>query len=579
MHMDRYDLGVNSPDHVKIAKEVGHVAHALWEQVCSLEQDMLELGAQVQSCALQASDLQKRVAGIYQSLQGDAHGADPISQIQDLVKQGLHGLNELHEHLKSMQESLELSAENMRDLWRQCEKLNKSSRFFQVLALNMRIQAATVTGGAELFDTMVSSTKQLASDIAGVEDTVSALIRQSIDASEKAVELLHGQIPRISISKQRGVENLQVVSTRIQELRQGVSSGSLDLKDKSMKLSQGISGIVTSLQFQDRTRQRIEHLATSLKDCANLEPDVLSSLMLLSVAQIKDELFLIRGIEAQASRALGDMEQQLKGVISSLDSQKESGSTRIEWGPMLKELSSLVEMTIEQQKIGQTLEQEAKGGLERFEMSADNVQDQLKTIIAWKVKSKVLSLNSIILAGQLGESGVGLAVISQEIVRKSEELSEDVVHIGEKASLVYQEKQINKENTTSEVNGGELLEFIQKTAGEIETYKEQLKKGAFSGLLDEVRHSKNSLHAIEQMKKYFEKAVIQLEENFEKRFGCSMQDKQIPPDFAKNEFFMGIHNSYTMAEERKIFAICFGIQYTDTTTKASDESTGEIELF
>lgn len=540
---------------------------------------MLKLGANVQNCALQASDLQKRIASIFQSLQGDIHKTDPISQIQSLVEQALQGLNDLHERLQIMQVSLESSANQMRDLGRQCDKLKKSSRFFQVLALNMRIQAATVTGGAELFDTMVTSTKQLADDIANVEESVSELIHKSIETSGSAEALLHEQIPRISTSKQRGVENLNAVSARIQELRQGVASGSLDLQDKSTKLSQGISEIVVSLQFQDRTRQRIEHLATSLKDCSYLENESLSTLLLLSAAQIKDELSIIQSIKMQSERALGQMEQQLIGVISALDSQKGSRSTRVEWGPLFRDLAMLVEMTIEQQKIGSALEQKSLKELERFEVSAEKVQEQLKTIMAWKVKSKVLSLNSIILAGQLGESGVGLGIISQEIVRKSEELTEDVEHISENASSTNQMNQTTKSNSSDAVDGKELLTFIQKTTIDIETYQEQMKKGAFSQLLDELRQSKDSLNAMSKMTKYFEQAIDLLEDSFDKLFGCSMQDKQALPDFASQEFFTNLQNTYTMAEERKTFASCFGIQYTEASPQASDDSTNDIELF
>lgn len=570
---------MNLPDSQQICKEAERVTQQLWSQVCGHEKDMIKLGSRVQNCATQAAELQSRLSGIFQSLQGTAEGHDQITEIQTLIQQSLQDIDDLYARLKNMLASLSDSAESMQDLRYNCEKLQASARLFQVLALNMRIQAATVAGGAELFDTMVTATKQLAEDIAFVEDSVAMLIQKSLEASVRAKELLERQLPKILISKQRGSANLDTVGTQLRDLRQGVSSGTRGLQEKSTRLSQGISEVVISLQFQDRTRQRIEHLVNTLQECSKLEPNLLESLLILTIAQIEDELTIIQNIEVQANKALHEMEQQLRGILSALDKQGGQNSANVDWGPLLGDLGKLVRITMEQQNIGKELEKEAWTGLERFEASTEKVQEQLKTIIAWEVKSKVLALNSIILAGQLGEGGVGLAVISQEIVRKSEELSEVVAHIGKMATSMNQHREGTRLHSPSGTNGENLLQLIQHAKIEIETYRDQMNKGAFSGLINEIQLSINSLQAVKKMANHFALAINTLEEFL--RLLTSRTNNRVPllPELSTHSLFEKIQSHYTMAEERIIFAKCFGVGYTETSNQTAMESTGDIELF
>ncbi len=541
--------------------------HHLWEFVCQQEAAMLSLGADVQSLAERAGSLQKRISSVFNTLQTENGKSESFQGIGELVRECISELEHTITSLSAERVEMDRSAQSLRLLQRRIFSLEKAARYFNVLALNMKIQAATVEGGAQLFDGMVTSTKQLAGDISDARSSIVSISGKSLEAYSQATRLLDEEIPKMEKSIENRRINLENAKQSLHDLSSHAALGSKALTEKSTIIAESISGIVVSLQFHDRMRQRTEHIAhaLSLKDIPIEVEDAVVGLLLM---QIEDELQLLKDISHKAQTALEEMQRQLNVIVNSILHEKNADNLKLsDLARLLIELKEIVKQSNADQVIMKALETSATEKLDLFKKSSIEVQNQLTRIRSWKVKSKVLSMNSILLAGQLGNAGVGLGVISQEIVRKSEELAFVVEEISSITEKDHAEKTefISREITSR--NMDELLQFIDSSLQKIATIQEQSTSGEFSGLLTSVNQSLQNLKVMDVMASEFIAARDSLKGLLENTTPTIGKDSNHP-------VFEQIKATYTMAEERKVFNEYFQIE---DATEMSDS--GDIELF
>jgi len=561
---------INPESGKKPIESLLQIGRELSRFIGSQETFMLQLGEQVQDCAQHAIQLEQQLKDLYGIFQGN-EGSGPLQQIRGSVVKAFEDMDSLKQRLENRKNILDEKYILMQDLNLQCGQFDTSSRYFVVLALNMRIQSASIPGGEALFATMVNSTRQLASDIHNVGEDVQNLIQNTLKSSRIAGELLSKQIPLITKTITLGRTQLTETESHLLELEKSISHGSLTLQNKTAVLSSSISALVMSLQFHDRLRQRVEHITQSFENLAHANPDLplMNSLIGLSRAQIQDEIKMIRKIHGESLDAFTEIRQQLEGIIDLMADRK-GNSEKNTLSTLLQELIHVVDHVYEQKTQSNNLEQETNSRLALFQESTSKVEEQLGTILAWKIKSKILSLNAIILAGQLGAPGVGLAVISQEIVRKSEELSTLVEDIQKVASKIHigtsqQPSAIHAQDSSGDIRG-----FIRSMLSQMESYQHKAQSGEYKTLLSAVNDSSQSADILDQLLKECERADHNL----------SQLQKELPQVTNSRPVMMdSIHQLYTMQEERKVYAEYLGIPLIEPTQESGGSGSGDIELF
>lgn len=563
------------------ASALSQLGDQLTQLVASREKPMLDMGDNIQKCAILAYKLRENLKSLYNDFQAGSAAQSPLRKITISVTAALNDLATIQDSLTIRKVSIEKSRSILQQLNSHCEHLEKSSRYFQVLALNMRIQSASIDGGAMLFETMVASTKQLAIDIQSVGQDVLSLIHKTIVKSNNAGQHIHEQLPRISLALQKGHENFLHADQRVNELDQKVGGNVFALQDRSARLSEAISSIVVELQFHDRLRQRFEHISESFEmipwgTASEVElHEVVPFVLGLSIAQINDEISMIIQTMKNSQSAMQSIQGQILAITEMMEDRHDNSNSNT-LDEFLADLLNLITQTESQFNVGVKLDQDAQSNLIEFQESAIQVQEHLKTIMAWKVKSKVLSLNSIILAGQLGEAGVGLAVISQEIVRKSEELASLVESINEVALT------ISTENSTpvqmdALSNILRAKEYVIKMLEEVKNQKTQAQSTEYAHLHELLNYSNTE---IKQLGSFLD-SCKKINSRIQDLSGPCFENEAIRTQAVvlKHPCVESIRSKYTMNEERKVFAQYIGEPFIENTSNAESSNEADIELF
>lgn len=147
----------------------------------------------------------------------------------------------------------------------QCmEQLNGINRTTNMLALNARIEAERAGGAGAAFRVVAQEIRELSKATA----TLAVSMQAELDAVKTGIAKGHATLQRVAtidmsenITAKDRLENLlQALVHRSASLTSIVS----DAVREAELISSDVDGMVTGIQFQDRTRQRLEHVVDSL---------------------------------------------------------------------------------------------------------------------------------------------------------------------------------------------------------------------------------------------------------------------------------------------------------------------------
>lgn len=569
---------------IDFASQLGKAGKNLLTLVAQQEAPMLHMGTQVQGCAQQATWLQERLRQIYGGLQGN-EGDSRLHQIEASAVAGLARLQALGDRMRRHQHSLNKSRTLVAQLSQKCESLAVTAQYFQVLALNMRIQASALPQGEELFGSMVQATKKLSSDVRQIGSEVMDLLQRSLQASDHAQDMLEQQLPRISALVERERQNLAQTQHKIASVNQTVLSSAEELQGKSALLGQAIAEIVVSLQFHDRLRQRVEHVATALESCvqviasensAGCDATTVHSVLALQAAQIADEHDTIARIAQTVEQAMQMLQLQLQGILSLM--ARPSGSCEGDClGELLQGLLQSLETTQREQEVNRVVEGEAMLRLRQFAEITAQVQERLETILEWKVDSKLLSINAILLAKTLGENGAGLTVISQAIVNTAEQLAKQVEAI-QAVALQIVDSSAEQTVTDIQTNSGELqIDALRVIVAQVRENQELVQAGDFGKLQHSLQEAARSFVVLPTLLAGC--ATLHAELQTLQTEWQGAHPEVDPAALGARAYLDLLNECYTMIEERKVFAKHVREPYNDPGVDAASADSGDIELF
>jgi len=188
----------------------------------------------------------------------------------------VHVKNRLDDLVNSFKDVTEINRENQKAISRVREHTRSMREIVhktaaiadqsKVLSINATIEAARAGEGGGGFSVVAKEFKQLALDSENANDEIHGII----DSVEEETDALYS-------TTQEGVDACEhlthTAQAHINETLEKIDSSIADSKKKlrelstqAEKLAKEISTIVVSIQFQDITRQRIEHVISPLEE-------------------------------------------------------------------------------------------------------------------------------------------------------------------------------------------------------------------------------------------------------------------------------------------------------------------------
>jgi hypothetical protein len=259
----------NKADSSGLMDTLGRLGSDLETLASSTESEFLSIGERLHSFCHRAAETAKLSQAAARLMSG-AEVTDVIERFRDVVAT----MKRLERESRENVETLLRFSEILVGLFRQLSDFPKTVRVLRILCVSTKIEAARLGNDDIGFIDLANEVGQLAVEI---EDRCSHLVERSKRLSEAIQKVL----ARVRDLETRQNAQARLILDRtlasldaITEKHASASAGVKHLATRYEVISRNIGRIVTSMQFHDITRQRIEHAKAALDGIVGPGPEV-----------------------------------------------------------------------------------------------------------------------------------------------------------------------------------------------------------------------------------------------------------------------------------------------------------------
>ena len=189
----------------------------------------------------------------------------------------------------------------------------------KVLAINAAIEAARAGEKGQGFAVVASEFRKLSEETEAAHREIQTIIDQVTESTGEMLDEAEKSVQKGNEVSEKAEEILEGTVTEIDRAVTNTSSKLEELTGHAQELAKNISNIVVSIQFQDITRQRIEHVMEPLKDFA---ADLSGIAERLQNADTED--FLIKKNQAAILKEKYTMEEEKEILESTYNTTEEN---------------------------------------------------------------------------------------------------------------------------------------------------------------------------------------------------------------------------------------------------------------
>ena len=557
----------------------------------STEDEFLGVGAKLQGFYQRTEEISELSKTVGALLAGEK-SASFIEGFNGVVRRIKMLESESRQSARALQRLMDI----MSSIGGQLHGFHKTVRSLRVLCVSNRIESARLGNKDIGFNDLTDEVDKLASEI---EDKSAHLKVQS----ESLSELVGGALSRVTSieDRQRGqvvvILNSAMASLESLVQRHAESSASVaQIGTRYEGISQSIGEIVSSMQFHDITRQRVEHAREAIKGvCGQGRPNKDSRREEDREAWNRDTRVVQREqganggsrrheAQRQLGLAAGICQLQVAQLRSAKDALIAAVSDIIE---NLRGVAELVaEIVRETQRMAGAADETGKTFLAEVEASFSQVTSsfsayaeadrELSSVMgslgetleemssfAGEIevvgeRIKLIALNAVVKASHFGEEGATLGVLAKSIHQLSMETRERTGTVGSTLRSMTSEAKTLRENTANDEAGGngmrELQQFmatlladLQMTNGNTTDLLTQMNEKGHA-LSEDILRVLDSITVHRRIERVINDVVSELEEVVATAQSIISPKERIEPA----EHMTSLEAFYTMQHEREV---------------------------
>lgn len=532
------------------------------------EEVFLRLGGQIEAFHGRALTISTGARDVLELLQGDA-GESTLQHLQLLVERCYLWLNETSDKSRNICELLGDVSQQIEGLTTSVSGLRKVIKTLHSLRVSTRIEAAKgyASGAgvlAKSLDELGNMVHEKISEIHARSDSLTPMIKASLEMEQK-VQSEAVKVVKNDVSQARSL--LKDFMESCIETGQWTTR----LKECSDEVAQSFGEMIVALQFQDITRQRLEHVQKALAGLGEHVDRLKNS----SVGSNEDNISrLFRKICRlqydqlnfaceEFMSAAGNLTSSLRSMSSSVFSMAQDtrelsrstgASSEHRFDTLLVVLKSVADYLDETLNIHQ-------GAGERLAEVCSGIQDVAALVEEIELISEemqLLAMNAAISAAHARQRGAGLDIIAQNIHVVAEEacsyaqtLARECEAITDLASNLQSMERETRSNSSDVCNllgeAQERMSMIESNNVKLVTLTAEVDRSAGS-LVDDVNYVVGTIDLEERFQAKVSPVVRQLD-----ALAASSEEELNATETANLEvLFSELECCYTMDSERMV---------------------------
>jgi len=408
------------------------------------EEAFLSLGAHLEESIGIMQGITSGLEGLSATIDGDG-----VSAAAEGLRQAAADVVDMVSALEREREKLDRLAESTLGGERAIGLLQKTVGEIGVLGMNSKIQLAHIPGANEEFANFTGEITRLASlaseDLQHLENGHASICRLINQARSDNAQFSQTHGPALVEIGQHLQKSLDLLEVQHRQSRSSVEASCRH----SLEISRLVGQAVVSLQVNDMTRQRLEHVAQALAKAADLLPGAggevgaeedgqqLAGLIcrLQSIHVVKtDEQF--RGEVGKLLSNLRMLAEQADGMVRGQESFGEGGggaaSLFQQLDRQLREASHLY-LQISQARAG------TRKLIEAISTGVAEMTSSVTAVHEIEADIRIMGLNATLRCTRLGTAGRALAVIAQELRQCASRTQELAKNVGDKLETLVGE--------------------------------------------------------------------------------------------------------------------------------------------
>lgn len=532
------------------------------------EQSFLELGGRIQAFHGRALDISRLTGEVLDLLNGEG-GEQALQNLQSLVERCNMWLNNTGEKSTRISDLLKLILSQINDLEQPVNGLKKVFKTLHPLRVSTRIEAAKgyAAGAAVLAQAL---------------DELGILVQQKVLAIVDLTEALVLVIER-SICMEDAVQSgsIRVASSQVNKARrilaafletfQETGHWTGRLKVSSDGVTRSFSEIVAALQFQDITRQRLEHVQKALNNLnqhlekyshrQDFSNDAEAERLFGGICRLQhDQLHLASRefIDAAGNLAtnLDDMSNSVVAMASDTRSLLRV-SDDASGNRYAIVLSALQSIAVHLEKTG-NIHQSTAGNLTEVNDGVKKVSQLVEEIEFVSEEMQLLAINAAISAAHAHRQGAGLDVIAQNIQDVAEDACHYALGLAQQCATITAHanglQAIDEDNLAGAAGVKDLIGQAQESMENLDS--SQTKLVALAEKIDrdarDLSHEAALVVSTLNIGHLFREKLSPVLQRF-KELSCSAEDGPgEAEDNSLDALFEELELCYTMASERQI---------------------------
>jgi len=532
------------------------------------ENDFLELGSKVKLFHGRAHKISKVAGEVLPLLHGD-DGENTLQHLQLLVERCSLWLNATGNKSTDVCALLSNVTRQVSGLYAPVYGLRKVIKTLHALRVSTRIEAAKgyASGAgvlAKSLDELSHLIHEKITEIYGRTDALVPMINKSL-AMEEAAQSGAIRIANHEVEKARGLLN-DFMATCIE-----TGQWTTRLSERSGDVTQNFGEIISALQFQDITRQRLEHVQNALTGLgqhldkfsqrSDFSRDEEAARLFGRICRLQnDQLTLAK---AEFLTAADNLAENLHGMVASVVSMAEdtrelsraaSVGCDSRFAAVLEVLRTIASCLDETRHVHQTAGESLTDVCQGIQEVADLV-DEVELI---GEEMQLLAMNAAISAAHARQQGAGLDIIAQNIHVVAEEATGHALTLARECATITSHashlQDVDQETKSNAGNVGSLLAEAQEHMAMIEGNSLKL-----MGLASEVDQAAdilsddvNEVVKTVDVRKAFQEKLAPALDRLES-LSSSVDEELTESDNANLEaLFIDLEHCYTMDSERRV---------------------------